>query len=98
MFKPLIPYDNEKSVSFTFEGEHITAMPDMSVAAALLAHCVLAFRYTPVSGSARGPFCLMGTCYDCLIVVDGETVQACMTPVHEGLIVTRVPIANAGTV
>lgn len=97
VFKPLIPYDLNHCVSFTFDGKSLSAMPEMSVAAALLAGGVLSFRDTPVSGTARGPFCLMGACYDCLVVIDGEIVQACMTPVQEGLIVNRVPTANADT-
>ena len=90
MFKPLDDSDPEPGLSFTYEGKVISAVPGMSVAAALLGHEILAFRDSPVSGSPRGPFCLMGTCYDCLVQVDGVTVQACMTRVQEGLAVTRV--------
>jgi len=91
MFKHLDNADPEHRLSFSFDGRTVSALSGMSVAAALLSHGILAFRNTPVSGTARGPFCLMGACYDCLVVVDGETVQACMTPVSDGLIVTRVP-------
>lgn len=90
MFKHLDNEERKQRLSFTFEGRSITAASGMSVAAALLSHEIVAFRDTPVSGSARGPFCLMGTCYDCLVVIDGQTVQACMTPASDGLIVTRV--------
>lgn len=69
----------------------------MNVATALLAAGLLAVRKTPVSGSARGPFCMMGACFDCLIIVDGVTVQACLTPVREGLIVSRVPSTAGDT-
>ena len=97
MFKRLDHAEPEQSLSFTFEGRSVSTVSGMSVAAALLSHDILAFRDTPVSGTARGPFCLMGTCYDCLVVIDGETVQACMTPAGEGLIVTRVPTDNVDT-
>lgn len=57
-----------------------------SVAAALLASGALACRTTPVSGAQRGPFCMMGVCFDCLVEIDDvPNVQACMTRVHEGM-------------
>ena len=80
------------SLSFTFDDQTIQAEPGMTVAAALFAAGIYAFRTTPVSQSPRGPFCMMGACYDCLVVVDGVTVQACLIKVREGLIVNRVPV------
>lgn len=62
----------------------------MSLAAALLLAGVHSFRQTTVSQSDRGPFCMMGACYDCLVEIDGITQQACMTQVSNGLIVNRV--------
>ena len=56
--------------------------------AALLAAGVMPFRQTPVSGAPRGPFCMMGACYDCLVEIGGETRQACMIEVTEGLDIT----------
>ena len=57
----------------------------MTLAAALLAAGVSTFRRTPASGAPRGPFCMMGACHDCLVLIDGERVQACMTEVRDGL-------------
>lgn len=91
VFKPINNAPSEQNLSFQFDGKPLTASPGMSVAAALLAHGVLAFRNSPVSGNARGPYCMMGACYDCLVVIDGVCVQACMTPVSEALVVSRVP-------
>ncbi|MDR3095816.1 MAG: (2Fe-2S)-binding protein [Paraburkholderia sp.] len=57
-----------------------------SVAAALLASGALACRASAVSGAPRGPFCMMGVCFDCLVEIDGiPNVQACMTPVRDGM-------------
>jgi len=59
-----------------------------SVAAALFANGYTACRQTVVEGRARGPFCMMGVCYDCLITIDGQpNRQACMTPAREGMCV-----------
>jgi len=42
-----------------------------SVAAALLASGVRRFRATPVSNAPRGPYCMMGACFECLVEIDG---------------------------
>ena len=74
----------------SWEGEEILAAPGDALAAALLAAGVEAFRASPVGGAPRAPFCMMGSCFECLVEVDGEaTVQACMTEVREGMRVGR---------
>ena len=67
-----------------------------NLAAALLAAGVGVFRHTPVSGAPRGPFCMMGACFDCLVEIDGVVRQACMIEVTEGLQITRPHDAEAG--
>ena len=69
-----------------FDGRPVPARAGESAAVALLAAGVLATRRTPVSGAPRGAFCLMGACFDCLAVVDGQGgVQLCLTPVRDGM-------------
>ncbi len=77
-------------VSFTFDGQQYEAREGDNLAAALLVAGVRSTRRTLVSGQARAPFCMMGTCYDCIVEIDGETVQACMTTVEDGLVARRV--------
>ncbi|WP_428534580.1 (2Fe-2S)-binding protein [Rhodopila sp.] len=73
-----------------FEGAPIAARASDSVAVALLAGGIVATRSTAISGSPRGPFCMMGACFECLAVVDGTSnVQTCMTPVRDGMRVFR---------
>jgi predicted molibdopterin-dependent oxidoreductase YjgC len=77
-------------VTITFDGAPIAAREGDSVAAALLAAGVAHFRDTPVSGAARGPWCMMGACFDCLVAIDGEPArQACMVTVAVGMRVER---------
>jgi hypothetical protein len=72
------------------DGAAIPARTGDSVAVALLAAGVTTTRTTPVSGAPRGPFCMMGACFDCLAVVDGKAnVQTCMTPVRAEMRVQR---------
>ena len=77
-------------VRLTFEGEALEAVEGGSLAAALLAAGVKTFRETPQKGEARGPYCMMGVCFECLLEVDSrENQQSCMIPVREGMRVRR---------
>jgi predicted molibdopterin-dependent oxidoreductase YjgC len=84
MFRRL--HEPSTRLTLLVDGRAVTAAPGDSVAAALLAAGVSAFRHTARSGSARGPFCGMGVCFDCLVTVDGTpNRQACLVPVREGM-------------
>ncbi len=77
-------------LAFTFEGRTIRARRGDTVAAALLAAGERACRSTPVSGDARGPFCLMGVCFECLVEIDGvANRQGCMVAAEDGMDVRR---------
>ncbi len=82
MFRRTEPTD----CTIQWEGREIAAREGESLATALLAAGVSTFRETPVTGAARGPLCLMGACFDCLVEVDGvQNTQACLTAVRPGL-------------
>lgn len=77
-----------ETVSFTIDGRPASARAGDSVAAALLANGVTACRNTPVSGAARGPYCMMGVCFDCLVTIDGTgNRQGCQIRVAPGMAV-----------
>ena len=80
------PDDPREPVALTFDGERVEARAGDSIAAALLASGRVANRVTPGRGRPRGPWCLMGACQDCLVVVDGEqNVQGCTVAVAAGM-------------
>jgi predicted molibdopterin-dependent oxidoreductase YjgC len=92
MFKRLAEADRAQArgVSVTIDGERFAAREGDSVAATLFAAGIDACRTTPVTGAARGPFCMMGVCFDCLVVIDGRpNQQACMVPVRDGMAIER---------
>jgi len=89
MFKRVID-ETASEVVFDFEGTEVTARNGESVGAALLGAGVLSFRQTPVKDRARGPFCMMGVCFDCLMVIDGQpNRQACQIVAASGMKVAR---------
>jgi predicted molibdopterin-dependent oxidoreductase YjgC len=84
------------NLTIWFDGTAVPARSGDSIAVALLAAGVTTTRTTPVSGAPRGPYCMMGACFECLAVVDGRAnVQTCMTPVREGMQVERQDGARA---
>jgi predicted molibdopterin-dependent oxidoreductase YjgC len=73
-------------VPVTIDGVPFAARSTDSVAAALLASGRLACRTTPVRGVARGPYCMMAVCFDCLVTIDGRpNQQGCQVPVAPGM-------------
>ena len=70
------------------DGKRVQARRGDSVAAALVATGLAEFRATAVSGAPRGPYCMMGVCFDCLVTIDGVgNRQACMVPARDGMTV-----------
>jgi predicted molibdopterin-dependent oxidoreductase YjgC len=68
------------------DGKPVEAQQGDSVAAAMLAAGRMVSRKSPVGGAVRGPYCLMGVCFECLVAVDGvPNRQACMVAVHDGM-------------
>ena len=63
----------------------IRAFSGESVAAALMAAGIRAFRESR-HGEARGPYCGIGNCFDCVLTVDGRpNVRTCNLQVREGM-------------
>ena len=78
-----------RTVTMTFDGDQVTALPGQSVGAALLGAGIRSWRTTRINGRPRGLFCGIGICYDCLITVDDSPSQrACLVPATEGLRLT----------
>src|ERR1700722_9276425 len=88
-----------RPITIQFDGRPIPALEGETIAAALSAAGIVAFRRTP-SGAPRGLHCGMGACFDCVVSVDGRIGQrACMTKVADGMIVTGdaiLPLAALG--
>ena len=81
---------NARLLAVTIDGKPFAARDGDTVAATLLAAGLADCRTTPVSGSTRGPFCMMGVCFDCLVVIDGQpNQQGCMLPARVGMKIER---------
>ena len=73
-------------VTIEFDGAPFSVPSGLTVAAALLAAGARATRTTPSGHAPRGPYCMMGVCFECLVEIDGvASRQACVTPVRDGM-------------
>lgn len=83
MFTPIGP--SEAAITVFLDDRPIPARAGETVAACLLRAGVPYFRTTPVSGSVRLPYCMIGHCFDCLMEIDGASRQACLSQVRHGM-------------
>lgn len=84
----------EAPFTFRFEGHPVNAHPGETIAAALLAAGYRELRRTRVADRPRGLFCAIGTCFDCLVSVEGGgPVRACVTPVRPDI---EVEVSHGG--
>ena len=80
---------NAPQITLSINGTPVEVRDGDSVATALLLSGGTSARTTAVSGTKRGPYCMMGVCYECLVDINGTpNQQACMTLARDGM---RVP-------
>ena len=85
MFKRL-PRSDAAMVTILLEGAPVEVAAGDTVAAAVFGAGLASVRTTPVSGTPRTPYCLMGVCFECLVTIDGVgNRQGCLIEVHEGM-------------
>ena len=77
-------------VTVEVEGEAVQVPASASAAAAALLAGLSSTRASAVNGEPRAPYCMMGVCFECLLVIDGEpSQQGCMVTVREGMRIER---------
>ncbi|MGH7096356.1 MAG: (2Fe-2S)-binding protein [Stellaceae bacterium] len=96
MFRPRREPAPAEAVAVVVEGRTVRVPQGASAAAALIAAGWRSFRDTPVGGGARGPWCLIGVCFDCLVEIDGvPNRQSCLVTVQPGMQIRRQRGARA---
>ncbi|NRA88995.1 MAG: (2Fe-2S)-binding protein [Rhizobiales bacterium] len=80
-------------VEFSFNGATYSGHMGESVAVALAANGIITTRIIH-DGSARGAFCFMGSCQECILLVNGLRVEACQAVLVEGLTVQSIGSIN----
>lgn len=75
----------QKFVPLSIDGEKIKAPIGEILAVTLFANKKLNLNYSSRIKEPRSFFCLMGSCQECLIMVDEKIVLACQETVKEGI-------------
>ena len=77
-------------VEISLDGETVSVPEGISLAAALLLIFPQPYRATVVGGVPRAPYCMTGSCFECLVEVDGQrNRRACQVTVRPGMRVRR---------
>jgi sarcosine oxidase, subunit alpha len=85
--------DRSTTISFTFDGQSVTAHAGDTIGSALYAKGQRVFSRSFKYHRRRGLMCCAGNCPNCLVAVDGAPgVRACTEPVRDGI---RVEHMNA---
>jgi NADPH-dependent 2,4-dienoyl-CoA reductase/sulfur reductase-like enzyme len=78
-------------IDIEVDGARIPARMGESVAAAMLAAGIDAFGRDP-KGAARGPACMMGSCFQCACTIDGvPDARSCRVAATPGMVVSTAP-------
>lgn len=86
MLRRLTPDSSDTSpVTLHWHDQEITAQTGDTVASALLLAGIRSTRNSSASQSPRLPFCMMGSCFECLVDIDGQIVQSCMVMAEDGM-------------
>jgi hypothetical protein len=89
MFRPR-PEAAPAMIAVIVEGRTAQVPLGASAAAAVLVAGFRNIRETPVEGRERGPYCMMGICFDCLAEIDGmPNRQSCMVEARPGMRIRR---------
>jgi hypothetical protein len=79
--------------TFLLDGRTVAFHPGDSVAAAIMRTGELTLRRSR-SGEARGLYCGIGVCNECLVTLDGRpNVRACIAPATPGAAVETGTVA-----
>jgi predicted molibdopterin-dependent oxidoreductase YjgC len=79
-----------QQITVYVDGKSVSVGANESAAAAALRAGIGYTRLSPITGERRAPYCMMGVCFECLMVIDGvPSRQACMVRVHPGMRIER---------
>ncbi len=89
-----MPSTPKTPLAFTFDDHPCEGQAGDSLAVALLLAGQAELRRSPRRSAPRGAFCLMGSCQECVVWVDGQRRPACQVPLRDGMVVRSGTIAD----
>lgn len=80
--------EEQKKVTFNFDGQTYEGYESDTIASALLAHGIRTLRKHEETGTPRGIYCNIGHCFECRVTVNNiSNVRACLTPIEANMVV-----------
>jgi len=83
-------YNRGKLVKIYFNNEELLAYEGENLASALYSLNKKILRYSPKLGTPRGIFCLIGSCQECLLLINGRKTLACLAYVTENMSIQSI--------
>ena len=87
---PVLDVPARKKVTFQWNKKELSGYEGEMISSALIANGIHIFGYHAKDKSPQGIFCANGQCSQCLVIVDGLPVKACMTPLKKGMTIGDV--------
>jgi NADPH-dependent 2,4-dienoyl-CoA reductase/sulfur reductase-like enzyme/Pyruvate/2-oxoacid:ferredoxin oxidoreductase delta subunit/bacterioferritin-associated ferredoxin len=84
---PILKIPESGTIEFFWKNQPLQAKTGETIASALIANGINIFGHHPKDGSPLGLFCANGQCSQCLVLVNGSPLKACMTKVKPGMFV-----------
>lgn len=81
---PILKIDTHENLSFFWQDQIINSHLGETIASALIANGINIFGHHPKDHAPLGIFCANGQCSQCMVLLDGIPVKACMTFVKSG--------------
>lgn len=82
---PVLEIPSRENIEFSWQNKNLIARAGETIASALIANGVDIFGHHPRDNAPLGLFCANGQCSQCLVLVSGKPMKACMTEVKAGM-------------
>lgn len=87
-------HDKEVLLRLIVAGQEVLCRSGQTVASALIMNGTYHLRDSPNARAPRGPFCMMGACQECAILIDSVIRRACQIQAVDGM---HVELRGAGS-
>lgn len=82
---PILPIPDRTNIDFYWNDNLISAKSGETISSALFANGIRVFGHHQKDNSPQGIFCANGQCSQCMVIVNGIPVKACMEVIQEGM-------------
>ena len=78
-------YNRSKKVNINVNNKDIEAYEGECLAVVLFVNNVKKLRLSPKKKQSRGMYCLMGSCQECVVLIDEKKVISCNVFIKDGM-------------